>query len=284
MWIIFIGLIILISFLEPILIKKLSSNPGQGFIAAFISLFLTRFIIFPWQIIGLFRATKNDYIKNSNTLKTRKIQALMVLSILFTLVYVVGSIQVILYLSKAKTHLEASNTKQSEYNLKLGKQGQQLHISGIFDFGITDAVRKVIQANPELSTIILESKGGQVYEGRGLSKLFTQHGLDTYCYKECSSACATAFIGGEKRYLGESGKIGFHKYKMENPAFLYLLPLYDIESEHEKDLELFNSQGVKQTFLKKVFEQTPDKMWFPSRAELLEAFVIQPYTPIKTSK
>ena len=203
---------------------------------------------------------------------------------MFTMVYVLGSIQVILYFNKAKTHLTASDTKRSEYSLKLKEQGQQLHISGIFDFGITDAVRKVIQANPKLSTIILESKGGQVYEGRGLSKLITKHGLDTYSYKECSSSCATAFISGKNRYLGESGKIGFHKYKMENPAFWYLLPIYDIESEQEKDLELFKSQGVKQIFLKQVFEKTSDKMWFPSHPELLEAFVIQPYSPIKNSK
>jgi len=208
----------------------------------------------------------------------------MVLSVLFTLVYALGSIQVILYFNKAKTNSAESDTKQPEYNLKLEEQGQQLYISGIFDFGITDAVRNVIQANPKLSTIILESKGGQVYEGRGLSKLITKHGLDTYSYKECSSACATAFIGGKNRYLGESGKIGFHRYKMENSAFWYLLPLYDIKSEHEKDLELFKSQGVKQVFLKKVFEQTTDKMWFPSHAELLEASVIHPYSPIETSK
>ncbi len=173
MWILFIGLIILFSFLEPFLITKLISNPDQGFVAAIVSLFITRFIIFPWQFIGLFRATENDFIKNGNTLKTRSIQAVMVLSVLFSLVYVLGSIQVILYLNNAKTHLLANYTKRSEYSLKLGEQGQQLYINGIFDFGITDDVRNVIEANPKLSIIILESKGGQVYEGRGLSKLIT---------------------------------------------------------------------------------------------------------------
>ena len=158
-----------------------------------------------------------------------------------------------------------------------------MYIDGIIDYGITDAVRKIIEANPKLSTIILESKGGQVYEGRGLSKLITKHGLDTYTYKECSSACATVFIGGKNRYLGGSGRLGFHQYKIENPAFWYLLPLYDIESEHEKDLVLFKLQGVKQTFLKKVFDLTSDKMWFPSHTELLDAAVIHPYSTLKSS-
>ncbi len=70
---------------------------------------------------------------------------------------------------------------------------------------------------------------------------------------------------------------------MENSAFWYLLPLYDIKSEHEKDLELFKSQGVKQAFLNKVFDQTPDDMWFPGYTELLDASVIHPHTPVKES-
>lgn len=284
LWVLFIGLMILITFLEFFLIEKLISNPNQGFIITTVSLLITRFIIFPWQLVGLFRATEKDYIKNGNTLKTRSIQTVMILTVLFTLVYILGSIPVISYFNKTKTHLLATDNKQSEYTLKLAEHGQHLYISRIFDFGITDAVRNIIEENPKLSTIILESNGGHVYEGRGLSKLITKHGLDTYSYMECSSACATAFIGGKNRYLGESGKIGFHRYKMENPSFWYLMPLYDIESEHEKDLELFKSQGVKQAFLKKIFEQTTDEMWFPNHAELLEASVIHPYSPTKASK
>jgi len=74
-------------------------------------------------------------------------------------------------------------------------------------------VEVLIKENPQLSFVILESPGGQIYEGRGLSRLFTKHQLDTYSYKECSSACATAYIGGKQRYPGSNDEIGFHQYE-----------------------------------------------------------------------
>jgi len=255
------------------MLNNLFSDPQQRIIATFVSLLITRFIIFPWQIVGLFRATEKDYINRGNTIKTRSIQVLMIFSVLFTLVYVLGSIQALIF-NKEYIHMLAKDKNQSEYTLKIEKEGQQLYIKGIFDFGITDSVRKIINNNPELTSVVLESAGGQVYEGRGLSLLITKHGLDTYSYEECSSACATAFIGGKQRYLGHKGKIGFHRYRLESYSLWNYVPYLDIKSEQSKDLAVLKSQGVEQAFLDKIFAQTPDKMWFPPQHDLIKEGVI----------
>ena len=261
------------SFFETLILYKLIADPVHLIIATIVSLIITRLIIFPWQLIGLFRATENDYIKHGNTLKTRSIQAVMVLSVLFTLVYILESIQTVIF-NKEYIHFIASDKEQSEYKLKIENEGQQLHIQGIFDFGITDSVRKIINDNPDLTSVVLESAGGQVYEGRGLSLLIAKHELDTYSYEECSSACATAFIGGKRRHLGSIGKIGFHRYRLESVSYWNYLPFLDIKSEQNKDLAIFESQGVQQTFLDKIFDQTSDKTWFPAQQDLIESGVI----------
>jgi hypothetical protein len=273
LWLVFIGLLVLLSSFEPFLLTRLVSNPELRVFAAIVSLVITRFIIFPWQLVGLFRATENDYIKHGNTIKNRSIQALMVLSVLYTLVYTLESMQAVIF-NNEYIHFLAKDKNQSEYTLKIENEGQQLHIKGIFDFGITDSVRKVINDNPELTSVVLESAGGQVYEGRGLSLLITKHEFDTYSYQECSSACATAFIGGKRRYLGHRGKIGFHRYRLESVSYWNYLPYLDIHSEQDKDLTLFKSKGVEQTFLDKVFDQTHNKMWFPAQQDLIDAGVI----------
>lgn len=255
------------------MLTKLVSNPEHRIIAAIISLLITRLIIFPWQLVGLFRATESDYIKHGNTLKTRSIQALMVLSVLFTLVYTLESMQVVIF-NKQKMHILASDNDRPGYTLKIENEGQQLRIDGIFDFGITSSVRKLIYDNPELTSVVLESSGGQVYEGRGISILITENELDTYSYKECSSACATAFMGGKRRFLGSIGKIGFHRYKLETASLWNILPYFDINEEQNKDLAIFKSQGVQQTFLNKIFDQAPNKIWFPPQQDLIESGVI----------
>ena len=273
MWLVFLGLLLLLSFIEPFILTKFVSNPEHRIIAAIISLLITRFIIFPWQLVGLFRATENDYIKHGNTLKTRSIQALMLSSVLFTLVYTLESMQVVIFNQQKMLFLTGEND-QPGYTLKIEDEGQQLRIDGIFDYGITDSVRKLIKDNPELTSVVLESNGGQVYEGRGISILITENELDTYSYKECSSACATAFIGGKRRYLGNIGKIGFHRYKLETASLWNFHPYLDINEEQNKDLALFKSQGVQQTFLDKIFDHTPNKIWFPPQQELIESGVI----------
>ncbi len=260
------------SYFEALILNTFIPDPVHLVTATIVSLIFTRLIIFPWQLVGLFRATENDYIKHGNTLKTRSIQAVMVVSVLFTLVYVLESMQTVI-LNQQKLHFVAEDKKQSEYTLKIENEGQQLHIKGIFDYGITDSVRNIINDNPNLKSVVLESSGGQVYEGRGLSILIGEYDLDTYSYNECSSACATAFIGGKRRYLGNIGKIGFHRYKLETISFWNFLPSF-VDSEQNKDLAILKSQGVQQDFLDKIFDQIPDEIWFPPQQDLIESGVI----------
>ena len=75
------------------MLARLSSAPTQMLSNTLISLFLTRLIIFPWQLIGLFRAIEVDFIKHGNTLKTRALQGLALLTLVFTFVYSLGVIQ-----------------------------------------------------------------------------------------------------------------------------------------------------------------------------------------------
>ena len=202
MWIIFIGLLILIYFLEPWFLSNFFSDPKQQIIASFISLAITKLLIFPWQLLGLLRSSDRDYLKNGNTTKTRSIQLLMVLAIGFILSTSVDVIQLATFKKKqqelAEDYKQFKLDRNSNYKLTLRNNFTQLVITGELDIGITKAVSGILKQRPFISTVALNSIGGHIYEGRGLSKLFTRQSLDTYVYRECSSACTTAFSGGLK--------------------------------------------------------------------------------------
>ena len=278
MWIIFIGLLILIYFLEPWFLSNFFSDPKQQIIATFISLAITKLLIFPWQLVGLLRSSDRDYLKNGSIGKTRAIQLLMVLAIGFILSTSVDVIQLATFKKKqqelAEDYKQFKLDRNSNYKLTLRNNFTQLVITGELDIGITKAVSGILKQRPFISTIALNSIGGHIYEGRGLSKLFTRQSLDTYVYRECSSACTTAFSGGLKRYIGTSGKLGFHQYKHDLEVNKKAVGYHNASEEQERDLELLKSRGIEQSFLEKIFKESSDSMWFPSHQELLDAGVI----------
>jgi len=244
----------IIYFLEPWFLNRFFKDPQQLITASLISLVISKLIVFPWQLIGLLRASDKDFLKIGNTNKTRMIQVLMVLAIGFNLSASIDMIQSATFKKKQKEiteeYQELRQQNSPQYTLSLRNNNTQLVIKGEFDIG------------------------GHIYEGRGLSKLFTRQSLDTYVYYECSSACTTAFSGGVKRYLGTSAKLGFHQYKQDLNAHKKAVGFHDAEAEQSRDLELFKSRNIANNFLDKIFKESSNSMWFPSHQELLEARVI----------
>ena len=263
--------------MEPWFLNTFFTDPQQRIYATLISLSITKLIIFPWQLIGLLRASDKDYLKQGNASKTRFIQLLMVLAIAYVLVHSVSLIQAATYNKKqhelAAEYIEFQQ-QDHNYKLTLRNNSTQLVISGELEIGITKAVSDMLRMRPQISSIALNSIGGHIYEGRGLSKLFTRQGLDTYVYKQCSSACTTAFSGGIKRYLGTSGKLGFHQYTEDLNVHKRSVGYHDASAEQERDLELFLSRGIDPDFLKKIFKESSESMWFPTHDELISARVV----------
>ena len=278
LWINLVTLLIVISYAELFLLSKLTTDPAQLIYLTLFSLFLTRLIIFPWQLIGLLRAIEFDYLEHKNLLKTRALQGFALLTILFTLVYCLEVIQGTLYYLKQVESYSRPGEKVA-YQLTVSKDQQQLIIRGDLDIGVTTAVRATITTHPLIRSVVLQSRGGQIYEGRGLAKLFTEQEIDTYVYAECSSACTTAFIGGKQRYIGTQGKLGFHQYRVETSKTSQFVHFYDLRAEQQRDLALFKARGIDQVFLNRVFDQPASRIWFPDHATLRGAKVVNDVIP-----
>jgi hypothetical protein len=62
------------------------------------------------------------------------------------------------------------------------------------------------------ATVILESPGGNLRAGLEIGKAIRLKGFSTYVAdgEYCASACALAWLGGERRLMSNSARIGFH--------------------------------------------------------------------------
>ncbi len=271
-WLFFVLLTATYHYLEPLLLHPFVDRPLVfiGLTAAY--LVVSRLIIYPWQIVGLLRSADKHYLAYQRAIIKYGVQATIVTSLALTVADIIGTAQS-LVIYKEKIEFEASRGR-TDYSLSLASQGSILHLQGPLDVGITGAVKKMLDQHPQVKAIILDSDGGQIYEGRGLAMLFDERGLDTYSFSGCSSACSTAFIGGINRFLSTKAKLGFHQYRLDSEKILQFYKFHDLEIEQKKDLALYQAKNIDSTFLKKAFEAPYDRMWFPSTQTLIDAGVI----------
>ncbi len=225
-------------------------------------------IVYPWQIIGLWRSCNRHIEIHGKHFWARTAQVLVVLGIIGTL----GNLNS--YWPTYKSCFRIAFVKDNDfgnYTLTLEKNNTLIHLQGGLNLGVSKEVSKILKQNPGIEGIILDSIGGRIYEGRELAKLISTYDLDTYSLRGCYSAATIAFIAGEKRFLGMGANLAYHQYKMGYEGFDVFV---DMKDEQANDLLFFQRQGVKNEFLKKLFGASPDDLWYPTVDEMLDAGVI----------
>lgn len=239
--------------------------------------FLALAIVYPWQIIGLWRSANRHVEETKKGFWPGAVKVLVVLGLLGTL----GNLSVSWPVYKDLYHIGFGKDEYGDYRVELIDDGSLIHLKGGLGFGISKEVRRLIDKNPNVKGIILDSIGGRIYEGRELSKIILINGLDTYTLKGCYSACGTAFISGNKRYLANGANLAFHQYTSGAKS---LDPYVDMPSEQKKDLMVYERRGISQDFIDRIFTAKGDDLWYPTIDEMLVAGVIHEVVSPSTLK
>lgn len=233
-------------------------------------LVLSRLVVFPWQVVGLLRCCEKHFLDHGQTLLIRGIQGLVIVVIIMNAVGVIDTLH--WYKLAQKQALEEARISETRnYSLSLQKNATLIYLNGTLDFGITSSMEAMLIKNSGIRGIVLSSIGGMVSEGRGIFRLIDQYRLDTFVYGECSSACALAFIAGNKRYMAANARLGFHQYDLQQETRFQ--PVDVIEAQ-KHDLKLLRKKHISSQFLEQVFKQPSHLIWFPTVRELLESGVI----------
>lgn len=271
-WINLILLRVVILYLEQFTRPPFIVEPPVAIAAMFGFFVVCHLIIFVWQIVGVLRACDRHLTALKSIVWVWATQIGIATSIIFTLITVLSGFQSLFVYRQGMLDAAArERILATSYTLTLTDDGQLFHLKGDFEFGITGQVEALLWRHRDVQGVVLSSDGGQVYEGRGVANLIVRHGLDTYVFETCKSACTTAFIGGATRTLGPNGKLGFHQYRLDAE---FVNPLVDAGAEQEKDRRFYAIRDIDPGFLRRVFDRPHNEIWFPDRDELLAAGVV----------
>lgn len=218
-----------------------------------------------WQLVGIWRSADKHSQRGGKAFWAGLAKVMVVLGLLraagdFTT-------QGIPIISEgAKLFVGIDNTPP--HQIRLLRDGTELELAGGMPFGTADAVKKFLDAAPTVQIIHLNSQGGRINEAYQLYKTIKERNLSTYTSADCVSACSLAFLAGQERYLGESGRLGFHSTSIG-----------ELSGEVAKDLnydvrQTLQTHGVPNSFIDRALSTSPKDMWYPSKDELLEARVI----------
>jgi hypothetical protein len=147
----------------------------------------------------------------------------------------------------------------------------RLLVSGEFEFGTTRAVRAALDANREIDTIRLESRGGRAAEGLALGRLILDRNKHTLVTGECSSACVTAFAGGARRSIGPQAKLGLHSVGGKGVSAA------NLAAANRRSDQFMANRGVDVAVLEKGAAVSNDSIWFPPPGVLLASGLATQY-------
>jgi hypothetical protein len=152
----------------------------------------------------------------------------------------------------------------SAYDIQVPNQGVELRFAGDVTYGLTDRLIKVLDANPGVSRIRLESGGGTTDEALRAAKLIAARKLDTVVSGECASSCTDLFMAGKHRMLEKGGRLGFHAAITADPT----------EDAGGYFRMVYSPYGVDKGFIARVESTRPSGMWYPTREELVSGHIL----------
>lgn len=140
---------------------------------------------------------------------------------------------------------------------------RMIEVRGPLSAGIAKKVKVQLELLPETESLLLNSEGGWVREGERIGRLISQRGLNTHSDIECSSACAAAFVHGQRRTLSPDAYLGFHSASGDGTD-----PFY-IQMTNEWLAQRLAEIGVSSAFIERAFSTSSTEMWYPSHSELV---------------
>ncbi len=155
-----------------------------------------------------------------------------------------------------------NDPKIPDYSLRLMRDASELEVAGGFKYGLTRQVQALLDANPRIRLIHLNSSGGRLGEGQKLAALIRSRGISTYTATECSSACTVAFAAGRERWLRKGAVLGYHAASFGGTDSAGTM------------MRALVREGVNKEFAARAAQTSSGSIWYPKLGDLTAHIVI----------
>ncbi len=222
--------------------------------------FLLSTAILVWQIIGNLRGNHRSQKPLLNIGRITKNLTLFFLAIIL-------SLQILLHLPTTIHYVKIvlNKDKLSKTAAQIKIRNNTVKIEGSIDFNLPDRLSKLLNDNPEIKSLTINSAGGYMPPARKIAHLIINKKLDTHINKTCNSACTYIFAAGTKRTISINAKLGFH-----SPSVILISP-WERRERYLKDMRYLENRGIKTGFIEKIYQTHHSKLWFPDHKELINS-------------
>lgn len=93
----------------------------------------------------------------------------------------------------------------------LSVQGDKMYLNGQFSSGVSESVRDSLRIHQGIQYLVLDSKGGYIFEGQKLASIVKENTLMVHISDQCLSSCLLVLAEGYRRTASPLSRIGIHQ-------------------------------------------------------------------------
>ena len=190
----------------------------------------------------------------------------------------IGMIRQLSNLGPALTaHWEVAMGEQpgDSFTLTFRRDRHELVFAGGVNEGAAQALdQAVMSALGVVHTVVLDSPGGWMGEGRRMAEVIRTHNLNTHVERDCMSACTLALLAGHERTADDRARVGFHQARAIGQDRQRATSRHPPGRSRREEEALYVQAGVSAAFAHQVVNVPFSQMWVPTRQELLDAQVL----------
>lgn len=172
------------------------------------------------------------------------------------------------YAKTAATYAHIAMDGDDYSSALIVRQGTEIRFEGLIGYGASRRVAKLLDEEPAISRIVLDSQGGRMGPAIALARIVKAHDLEVRVPSRCESACTLLFIASRHRILDPQAQLGFHSFHLpdgsrrENAA---------VNSFFAGQWRSLVAPGIDMKFLAAAYAKPADTLWRPDRATLKAA-------------
>jgi len=233
---------------------------------ALASFVIARFAFSIWQGVGIWRSATNHIMRTGRQFWAR---AAKLICIIVFMLFCYADVSFTIPAFKSIIDMLKGDLAFGPHVFRVLPNGTEMEFTGPITWRIADELKKVLDENPRIRAIHLNSPGGRLGEAEKMRDLIHQRGLTTYTSATCMSACTIAFLGGHERWIGEGARLGFHQGNI--PGSAYRIFNRQINTGVA---DAYRSAGINKVFIEQAMAIPPSDIWFPTPTQLVYARVI----------